>query len=84
MIIKNKKLTNRTLLVVADEDYIMYSILVKNNQVDDVSKTIQKMHDKFFESEKLEEKYGNYMEYINTYLDKKDIIFVEYSVSNVF
>lgn len=84
MIIKNKKLTNRTLLVVANEDYIMYSILVKNNQVDDVSKTIQKMHDKFFESEKLEEKYGNYMEYINTYLDKKDIIFVEYSVANIF
>lgn len=84
MIIKNKKLTNRTLLVVADEDYIMCSILVKNNQVDDVSKTIQKMHDKFFESEKLEEKYGNYMEYINTYLDKKDIIFVEYSMLNVF
>lgn len=84
MIIKNKKLTNRTLLVVADEDYIMYSILVKNNQVDDVSKTIQKMHDKFFQSEKLEEKYGNYMKYINTYLDKKDIIFVEYSVANIF
>ena len=84
MIVKNKQLRDRTLLVVADEDYIMYNILVKNNQVDDVSKTIQKMHDKFFNSEKLEEKYGNYIEYINTYLDKKDIIFVEYSMLNIF
>lgn len=79
MIVKNKQLINRTLLIIFDEDYVMYTILVRRDQYDDIVNTIKKMHDRFFTSDKLQKKYGGYSAYLDSYLDKKDIIFVGYS-----
>lgn len=62
----------RRVLTVMDEGYTMWTIVVDEDKVEDISNVIRNSHDEFYNDEGLQDKYGSYYEYVNETLDKID------------
>lgn len=60
----------KKVLIVKDENYTMWSILVDDNKVEYISNLIKNLHDEFYDKEDLRIEYGGYYDYVTEKLNK--------------
>lgn len=60
----------KSVLIVNDEGYRMWTILVDGDDIEYISNIIKNLHDEFYDNEGLQDKYGGYYDYVTEALDK--------------
>ena len=60
-------------LQVNDDQYSMWTLLLPEDKVEYVKRTIQEMHDEFFR-EGLDNEWGGYWDYVDAWLNTQDYI----------
>lgn len=67
---------NYRILQVHDEDYIIYTLLIPEEQIELVKNKIKELHDHFYNEiyDSEENYYQGVYEYIDEWLDKQDYI----------
>lgn len=85
---KVSSMSDKIVLNVYDEEYLMWTLLVNEDRFEEISEQIKERHDEYYKNNddgEMEDQYGNYSAYVEEFLNTlpEDVTIVRYKQMNL-